>query len=115
MMGAGGALLCIFPKEILYIFEASDDMMSFGVPALRIMAASYIFNGIATMVASYMQSCGKVRYSIIINLMRQLGFLLPSMWLLSNLIGMIGIWYSFIIAEVLTCLYCAYIYHKTKP
>lgn len=114
MMGVGGALLCIFPRQILYIFEASDDMMSFGVPALRIMAASYIFNGIATMVASYMQSCGKVRYSIIINLMRQLGFLLPSMWILSNLIGMSGIWYSFIIAEVLTCLYCAYIYRRTK-
>ena len=112
MMGAGALFLSVFPVQILKIFMASDEMMSFGVMALRIMSASYIFNGIATMVASYLQSTGKVRYSIRVNLMRQLIILLPAMWLLTNLIGMSGVWFAFIVAEVLTCVYSFYVYKK---
>jgi len=112
MMGAGALFLSVFPVQILKIFMASDEMMSFGITALRIMSASYIFNGIATMVASYLQSTGKVRYSIRVNLMRQLIILLPAMWLLTNLIGMSGVWFAFIVAEVLTCVYSFYVYKK---
>ncbi|NLD19529.1 MAG: MATE family efflux transporter [Clostridiales bacterium] len=112
IMGFGALLLWVFPEVILRIFMASQEMISFGVPAMRIMAISYVFNGIATMVASYMQSCGMVRYSIIINILRQLGLLLPAMWILTSLMGMSGVWYAFIVAEVLTCIYCAYVYKK---
>lgn len=114
MMGAGALFLSVFPSQILKIFMASDEMMSFGIPALRIMAASYVFNGIATMVASYMQSVGTVKYSIIINMLRQMLILIPAMWILSSIFGMNGVWLSFIAAEIITCLYCWYIY-KRKP
>lgn len=43
-------------------------MIKLGVPALRIMATIYIFNGFATMAASYMQSVGKIKYSIFISI-----------------------------------------------
>ena len=112
MMGAGSVVLSVFPYQILKIFMASDEMMSFGIPALRIMATSYVFNGIATMVASYMQSTRKVKYSIIINLLRQLVVLLPAMWLLTKVMGMSGIWFAFIVAEVITCLYSFYVYKR---
>ncbi len=112
MMGAGALLLSAFPSQILRIFMASEEMMSFGVPALRIMAISYVFNGIATVVASYMQSTKKVIYSIRINLLRQLMLLLPAMWLLTKAIGMSGVWYAFIVAEVITCIYSFYVFKK---
>ena len=88
MMGAGALLLSLFPVQILKIFMASDAMLELGIPALRIMATSYIFNGFATMAASYMQSIGKIRHSVFINLMRQLIALLFCMWLFTRLIGM---------------------------
>lgn len=109
MMGAGGLILSIFPVGILKIFMASEAMISLGVPALRIMAASYIFNGFATMVASYMQSVGKIRYSIFINLMRQLIALLACMWAFTHIIGMTGVWVAFPVAEILTCICCVII------
>lgn len=112
MMGLGAVILWVFPETILNVFMASPEMLSFGVPALRIMAVSYIFNGIATMVASYMQSCGKVRYSIVINILRQFAILILAMWILSSFMGMSGVWYAFIVAEVLTCIYCGYVYKK---
>lgn len=106
MMGVGGILLSVFPAQILHIFRASDEMIALGVPGLRIMATSYIFNGIATMVASYMQSCRNIRWSIIINLLRQLLVLIPMMWILTRAIGMAGVWWAFPVAEVVTCIVC---------
>lgn len=38
--------------------------------------------------------------------------LLPAMWILNSIMGMNGVWYAFIAAEVLTCVYCRYVYKK---
>lgn len=115
MMGAGALVLSLFPAQILHIFQASDAMLELGIPGLRIMATSYIFNGIATMVASYMQSCRNIKWSIIINLLRQLIVLLPMMWLLTRFMGMAGVWWAFPVAEVVTCIVCAVVLRKVKP
>ena len=112
MMGAGALVLCVFPVQVLKIFMASDAMLEIGVPGLRIMATSYIFNGFATMAASYMQSVGKIKYSIFVNLMRQLIALLACMWIFTRFMGMTGVWLAFPVAEVLTCLCCLYILKK---
>lgn len=112
MMGVGGLVLCVFPETVLKIFMASDEMLVFGIPALRIMASSYMFNGFATMVASYMQSINKIRYSIFINLMRQLIALVSCMWIFTKLIGMTGMWLAFPAAEIITCICCVYILKK---
>lgn len=112
MMGAGALVLSLFPSGILKIFMASDAMLELGVPGLRIMATSYIFNGFATMVASYMQSVGKIKYSVFINLMRQLIALLACMWLFTKFMGMTGVWLAFPAAEVITCIISIYILKK---
>ena len=56
LTGVSIIILCLFPSQVLTAFNASEEMLSFGVPALRIMCISYVFAAIATMVASFMQS-----------------------------------------------------------
>ena len=63
-------MLWLFPSQVLTIFNASPAMLSFGVPALRIMCISYVFASIATMVASLMQSTKRVGFSLLINVLR---------------------------------------------
>ncbi|MDD5923852.1 MAG: MATE family efflux transporter [Clostridia bacterium] len=105
-------ILWLFPRNILLAFKASEDMMSFGIYALRVMSVSYLFAAISTMVASFMQSVQKVSYSIVINLLRQCILLIPCMWFLSKTIGMIGIWWSFIVAELITAIISVLVYMK---
>ncbi len=112
LMALGAIVLSTFPQQILKIFMASDEMLDFGIPALRMMATSYVFNGIATMVASYMQSINNIKSSILINILRQCMALFPIMWLLTKCMGMSGVWLAFPMAEVITCLYCIYILRK---
>ena len=112
LTGVSIIILCLFPSQVLTAFNASEEMLSFGVPALRIMCISYVFAAIATMVASFMQSTKRVKFSLLINILRQFGLLIPAMWLLSKFMGMTGIWYAFIIAEVITAAISWVLYKK---
>ena len=59
-----------------------------------------------------MQSTKRVGFSLLINVLRQLGLLLPFMWILSKIMGMDGIWYAFIAAEVITAAISWILYRK---
>lgn len=112
LTGVSIIILCLFPSQVLTAFNASEEMLSFGVPALRIMCISYVFAAIATMVASFMQSTKRVKFSLLINILRQFGLLIPAMWLLSKFMGMTGIWYAFVVAEVITAAISWALYKK---
>lgn len=112
LTGVSIIILCLFPSQVLTAFNASEEMLAFGVPALRIMCISYVFAAIATMVASFMQSTKRVKFSLLINILRQFGLLIPAMWLLSKFMGMTGIWYAFIVAEVITAAISWVLYKK---
>ena len=114
LTGASILVLWLFPAQILRAFKASEEMLGFGVAALRIMCVSYLFAGISTMIASFFQATKRVMHSLLINLLRQLLLLLPFMWLLSRLGGMEGVWWSFLAAEVLTTGIATAIYRRTR-
>lgn len=114
MMGIGTMTLWIFPEQALGIFNASDDMMNFGIPALRIMSASYVLAAFGFMFASFFQATGRVGYSLIINLLRQLVLLVPFMWILSYTTGIEGVWWSFLVAEIITTIICIFLFYEQE-
>jgi len=111
LMGIGTMILWVFPEQSLGIFNASDNMMAFGIPALRVMSASYLLAAFVFMFASFFQATGRVGYSLIINLLRQLVLLVPLMWILSINMGMSGIWWSFLAAEIITTIICIFLFY----
>ena len=89
-------------------------MMKFGIPALRIMSASFILAAFGFMFASFFQATGRVVYSLIINLLRQLVLLVPFMWILSNFMGMGGVWWAFLAAEIITTIICIFLFYEEE-
>lgn len=114
MMGLGTAILWIFPESALSLFKASDEMLEFGVPALRIMSSSFVFAAFGFMFASFFQATGRVRYSMVLNLLRQLILLIPFMKILSSIMGMTGIWWSFLLAEIITTIVCVLLFVQSE-
>ncbi len=114
MMGFGTVILWIFPTQALKLFQASKHMMEFGVPALRIMSASYILAACGFMFASFFQATGRVKYSLLINLLRQLILLVPLMALLSKVLHMSGIWWAFPMAEIITTVFCFILFFQME-
>ena len=116
MMILGTLTVNFFPAQLLELFTASEAMRSFGISAMRIMAASYLFCGLSTMISTYFQATEKVGPSIAIQLCRQLLFLVPALWCLNKLFQLNGIWLAFPVAETATMLIALVImaWHRHK-
>ncbi len=105
---------------ILQLFNASEEMLAIGVPALRIISLSFLFAGFSVVVSATFQALGNGVLSMLVSIIRQLVVLLPAAWLLS-LSGQVGlVWWAFPIAEVCSVLLCIgfmlYTYQKIiKP
>lgn len=101
IMIAGTALFLIFPKGLLGIFSASQELLDIGVPALRIICSCFIFAALGIVGSTLFQSVGRGVYSLIVSLMRQLVVLVPAAWLLARFTGQVtAVWWAFPIAEV---------------
>ena len=90
------------PGPLLRLFEASDNMLAIGVPALRIISLSFIFAGFCIACGSAFQALGKAVYSMIVSVARQLVVLLPVAYLLSRLGNVDYVWWAFPIAEAMS-------------
>ena len=104
MMILGTLTVMLFPAQLLGLFTASEAMRSFGISAMRMMAASYLFCGLSTMISTYFQATEKVGFSMTIQLCRQMLFLVPALWCLDRLFHLNGIWLAFPVAETATLL-----------
>lgn len=71
MMIGGTCLLLFLPKQILFLFAASESMIKIGVPAMRILSIGLVFCGFSIMIATYQQAIEKIRSSMLIHILRQ--------------------------------------------
>ena len=79
-------LLTVFeltPGAILGLFDASENMMSIGVTALRIAVVSLPFGALTLIFSSSFQALGRSLFTLILSLCRQFFFIVPIAWLLS--------------------------------
>ncbi|MBR2953380.1 MAG: MATE family efflux transporter [Clostridia bacterium] len=108
----------LIPHVLLSFFNASEDMLRIGVPALRIIGTHYIFAGFCIIAGSVCQAIGKPVYSLIVSVCRQLVVLLPSAWLLSLTGRLELVWFAFPIAEcfslVLSTIYLSKTMRRAK-
>lgn len=102
IMLLGLLLMQVFPAQMLEIFKANDEMLRWGVPALRIISVSFIFAGVAIVFSSAFQSLAHPINSMIISIARQLVVLVPAAFLLAKTGNPDMVWWSFPIAEIMS-------------
>ena len=96
----GLALFQIIPDKLLALFNASEDMLKIGIPALRIISLSFSFAGVCIIIVSTFQALGHGFFSMFVSIARQLVVLLPSAFILAAIGGLGATWWSFPIAEI---------------
>ncbi len=97
-----GRIFQLFPKELLLLFDASEQMLSIGIPALRIISLSFLFAGFCIVVGSVFQALGNGVYSLIVSVARQLVCILPLAWIFSKTLGLAAVWLSIPLAELIS-------------
>lgn len=100
-----------FSEHLLrLLFEASDELVSIGVPALRIISLSFLAAAFCIITISVLQSLGRGVSSLIISLTRQLAILIPVAYLMSLTGNLNAVWFAFPIAEVGSVICAAFMY-----
>ena len=94
------AVLQLIPGQLLLLFDASENMLAMGIPALRLISLSYVFAGICVVSGSVFQALGNGVYSMFVSVARQLLILVPVAWLLSLTGRLEMVWLAFPIAEL---------------
>lgn len=105
IMSVGTLIFELLPGWLLGFFNASEQMLFMGIPALRIIAVHFPIAAICIIFGSVLQAFGEGVKSMIVSFIRQLVVLLPVAWLLSLTGNVNAVWWAFPIAETasLTC------------
>ena len=93
----------LIPEVFLKMFMAEDsgsDMLTIGVPALRIISISFLLAGFSVVCSSVFQALGHGVLSLAVSVIRQLVVLLPVAFVLSRVRGLDAVWWAFPIAEL---------------
>ena len=98
----GFVLFESIPQALLGLFNASDDMLKIGVPALRTIGVHYLIAWFCIIAGTGFQALGKAVFSMVVSIMRQLVVLVPAAYLLAKFGGLHMVWWSFPIAEVMS-------------
>ena len=100
IMLVGTIVFHVATEPLLYLFDATPEIIEIGKPALRIVSLCFVFAGFGISGGSVFQALGNGVYSLIVSFTRQILFIIPAAYLLS-LTGKLNlVWFSFPIAEI---------------
>ena len=100
IMCVGCALFELIPETLLGMFSPTDEMLSIGRVALRIIGVHFPLAGFSIIAGSACQALGKLINSVC----RQIVVLLPAAYLLSLTGRLELVWLAFPIAEVVSVI-----------
>ena len=113
IMLLGVIIFQTIPESLLGLFNASEDMLSIGVPALRIISVGFLLAGYNIIVISVFQALGKGLYSMMVSIVRQLIVILPVAFVLSKVGGPNTVWWSLPVAEAVAVIMCFFFFKRT--
>ncbi len=104
---AATVIFLAIPGPLLAMFSASEEMLSFGIPALRIIAPTFVFASLTTVLGYVASGLGNGTINMLGTGLRQLLVLVPCAYVLALLGGMDIVWYSMWLSEVVAFAYAA--------
>jgi len=113
IMTAGFLAFELIPGILLGAFSPSEEMLTIGKAALRIIGTTFPLAGFCIIAGSVFQAIGNPFYSLIVSVCRQLVVLLPVAWLMSLTGRLELVWLSFPVAELVSLTLSAIFLRRT--
>ncbi|NCB93024.1 MAG: MATE family efflux transporter [Clostridia bacterium] len=99
----------LIPDKILLLFDASENMMKLGVPAMRLLSISYFVSSVGIIFAAIYQGLGNGVYSMYLAFIRQVILLIPFILIGVWMNQLIIVWLAFALAETISIPFaCAF-------
>ena len=101
----GTAIFMIFPRQLLQLFSASEEMLALGVPALRIISVTFLFATMTIVLGYAASGLGNGLINMIGTALRQFIIFVPLAHFLAKYQGITRVWYSVWISETVAVCY----------
>tara|TARA_B100000767_G_scaffold273628_1_gene304344 strand:- start:1172 stop:2512 length:1341 start_codon:yes stop_codon:yes gene_type:complete len=106
------AIIFIFTEDIVKVFTNDKEILKQTPNALRWVFAATPIIGIQFIGAAYFQAIGKALPALLLTLTRQGFFFIPLLFILSNKMGVIGVWIAFPLGEIISTIVTGYFLFK---
>lgn len=100
----GMILFLLFPSVIASWFNPDEELMRITVNCFRTICWTFPIAGISIPLSNCFNPAGKSLYSLTSAFLRQLVFLVPSVFMLGQIWGIDSVWWAFIIADSLNLI-----------
>ncbi len=117
IMAAGTVVFRTLGAPLLGLYDASEAQLTFGVPAMGIMAMTFPLAGLSICIGLCCSGMGNGVVSMVTTILRELAVLIPLAWLLCRNLGFSSTWYAVNIAEcagVLFAVCCFILEYRRK-
>lgn len=117
IMAIGTIIFQLIPRQLLMLFQATEEMYVIGIPALRTISSCFIFAALGITFSNFFQAVGHGANSLLISIMRQMVILLPAAWLFARFATLQMVWFAFPIAEIvafITSLFLLFFVYKKE-
>lgn len=108
----GTVIFWCFPRQLLQLFSASQEMLTLGIPALRIISVSFVMAAITILCGYFASGLGNGIINMVSAAIRQLILLVPCLLIFIKISGISHGWYAVWIAEIVACIYSYCMSHK---
>jgi putative MATE family efflux protein len=98
-------IFMIFPARLLGLFSASSEMLSIGVPALRVISVTFVLSSVTMILGYSMSGMGNGVINMLGTALRQLIIFVPVAYLFARFFGIDKVWYSMWISETVAVIY----------
>ncbi|MDK1020797.1 MAG: MATE family efflux transporter [Candidatus Hydrogenedentes bacterium] len=101
---AGFLVVMIFTRPMLDLFSNDPAMIDEGVNIVRITIICMPCAGLTMVGGSFFQAIGKALPALVLTMSRQILFLIPMILILPRYLGLLGIWVSLPVAELVSVI-----------
>ncbi len=105
----------VFPGALLKMFNASEGLMSIGLPAIRFCTVSLVFGGVCVILTSAMQALSHAGYTLIVNILRGLVLPCSAFFVISILFHRADLLFIAVpLADITACVISVFLYLRMK-
>ena len=93
-------IVYFFAEQMVRMFTNNHELIEMTIIGMKISYAGVIFVGISIITNSYLQGLGRARLSVFLTLCRHLFFLIPTILILPQYWGLMGVWGCFPVIDL---------------
>ena len=114
IMAVGTVLCLLFPQSLMGLFTDNRETLAIGAAALRIISLGFVVSAVSVTASGTLEGLSQGMPSLVISLCRYILVIIPAAFVLSRVCGARGVWYAFVISELLTAAAAGLIYRRVS-